>query len=171
MATPVSSSSAANPYAAPQAAVSDVATGEFELATRSSRLAAAIVDGIVFMAASLVSWMVSGQDFATAAANPYTPLSISMMAAVGLLNLYLLHRYRATVGKLALKIRIVRADGSEAELWRIVFLRSLPQWVVSMIPLVNLLTIVDILFIFGNAQRCVHDYIANTIVIKAPPRA
>jgi len=36
--------------------------------------------------------------------------------------------------------------------------------VLSLIPLYG---IVEVLFIFGPARRCVHDYIADTIVIKA----
>ena len=64
-----------------------------------------------------------------------------------------------------------RTDGAEIELLRIVLLRGLPQWIVSAIPVVNLLTLVDVLFIFGSARRCVHDYIAGTIVVKTPSKA
>ncbi|HXI35642.1 MAG TPA: RDD family protein [Burkholderiales bacterium] len=163
---PGSAPAAANPYAAPQAVVQDQAE-EIDLATRGQRLLAAIVDAIVFMVASFASMLISGRDFAAAAADPYTPLTLALMGAIGLVNLYLLHRYRATIGKLALKIRIVGVDGGEIALWRIVFLRGLPQWIVSAIPFVNLLTIVDVLFIFGGARRCVHDYIAGTIVVRA----
>ena len=46
MAEQVTGSSASNPYAAPQAAVEDVASGGLELATRWQRFAASLIDGI-----------------------------------------------------------------------------------------------------------------------------
>jgi uncharacterized RDD family membrane protein YckC len=132
----------ANPYAAPKAA---------------------LIDGIIFMAAGVGAGLASGGP---ALASSYSPPLVIALGLVGAINLWTVHRYRASIGKLALKIRMVRSDGAEAELWRIVFLRGLPQWVVSAIPFVNLLNLVDVLFVFGKARRCVHDYIADTIVVK-----
>ena len=67
---------------------------------------------------------------------------------------------------------MIRSDGSEAELWRLIFLRGLPQWLVSglgnLLPIINLLTLADVLFIFGKPRRCLHDYIADTIVVTVP---
>jgi hypothetical protein len=37
----------------------------------------------------------------------------------------------------------------------------------GLLGVIPLYAIIDVLFIFGNARRCVHDYIADTIVIKA----
>ena len=153
-----------NPYAAPKAAVDDVESSSGpELASLGQRFAAARIDGVTFMAAAMLAGLASGGPLL---ASGYTPPVIAAMAVVGAINLWTVHRYRASIGKLALKIRMVRADGSEAEFWRIVFLRGLPQWVVSAIPVVNLLNLVDVLFVFGKARRCLHDYIANTIVVK-----
>jgi hypothetical protein len=42
--------------------------------------------------------------------------------------------------------------------------RNVVNGILGIIPLYG---IIDSLFIFGNARRCVHDYIADTIVIKA----
>jgi uncharacterized RDD family membrane protein YckC len=89
------------------------------------------------------------------------------MVVVAALNLWTLHRHRASLGKLSLGLRIVRTDGSEAELWRIVFLRWLPVTVIGAIPYLGFLTLVDALFIFGSARRCVHDYAADTVVVDA----
>ena len=153
-----------NPYAAPKAALEDanVSAGP-DLAGRGQRFAAAVLDGLAFLAAgALGSLMGGGGPIAT----EYTPGVIVAMAAVGAVNLWTVHRWRASLGKLALGIRMVRKDGSEAELWRIVFLRWLPQGVLSAIPIANMLTLVDALFIFGSARRCVHDYIADTIVVR-----
>ncbi len=96
---------------------------------------------------------------------------IIALAIVGGINLWMMRRYRATIGKRVLKIRMVRADGSEAGIARLVFLRGLPQWILSglgnYVPFVGLLSLIDVLFVFGNRRRCVHDYIADTIVVKA----
>jgi len=166
MAVQPGSTSAVNPYAAPQAALEDPAEA-VDVASRWQRLGAAILDTIVFIGGNYIALLVSGRDLAAAAANPYSPPTLIAMGAIGLVNLYLLYRYRATIGKRAAGIRIASADGGEIPLWKIVFLRALPLWIVSAIPLVNLLTLVDVLFIFGSARRCVHDYIAGSIVVRA----
>jgi uncharacterized RDD family membrane protein YckC len=153
-----------NPYAAPKAAVDDVETSSGpELASLGQRFAAAMIDGIIFMGAGAVAGLATGGP---AMASGYTPPVLVALAVVGAINLWTVHRYRASIGKLAFKIRMVRSNGAEAELWRLVFLRGLPQWVVSAIPFVNMLNLVDVLFVFGKARRCVHDYIADTIVVK-----
>jgi uncharacterized RDD family membrane protein YckC len=58
----------------------------------------------------------------------------------------------------------VRADGSRVSLGRLILLRNVVVWILSMIPLFS---IVDALFIFGEARQCLHDKIADTIVVKA----
>jgi uncharacterized RDD family membrane protein YckC len=163
-----------NPYAAPKAAVGDVQSAEPELATRWQRFWAAFVDGIVITAAILIAGLAVGLSTG-AAVQPASfgqmgvPVGIAL-AVVALINLWMLSRYRATIGKKALKIKMVRKDGSDAGLGRLIFLRGLPQWIVSglgnVVPLVGILSLVDILFIFGKGRRCVHDYIADTIVVK-----
>ncbi len=163
------------PYAAPKAGGDDVQTGAPELATRWQRFAAAFIDGIVIVVAAMGAGLVAGFS-AGAAGQPGSmaqmavPMSIAF-GIVGLINLWMLQKYRATIGKKALKIKMVRKDGSDAGLARLIFMRGLPQWIVSalgnVVPLVGLLSLVDVLFIFGNSRRCVHDYIADTIVVKA----
>lgn len=151
-----------NPYAAPKAVVEDVQTAEFELATRWQRLQAAILDGIVIGIGVMVATLIAREDAAAMGVAVWIGIAV-----VALINLWMVHRYRASVGKKALKIRMVRADGSEAELWRLILLRGVPQWIVGAVPIVNILSLVDVLFIFGQARRCVHDYIGGTIVVKA----
>lgn len=157
-----------NPYAAPKAVVDDVST-EIELATRRQRLNAAVLDALVFglcVFGGVLLFGRGGGPLGTAAG--YT-LGIGIPAAI---NLWMLHRFRATIGKRSTGIRMVRSDGSEAELWRLIFLRGLPQWLVSSLgnplPIINLLTLADVLFIFGKPRRCLHDYIADTIVVTVP---
>ena len=162
-----------NPYAAPKAAVEDVQSAAPEPATRWQRFAAAFVDGIILGGIGAAAALIAGRG-AASGAKPGASFFIAIalgIAFVGAVNLWMLHRYRASIGKKALKIRMVRTDGSDAGLARLVFMRGLPQWIVSglgnAVPLLTVLSFVDVLFIFGSARRCVHDYIADTIVVKA----
>jgi len=125
-----------------------------ELATRSQRLAAGLVDGLVFAGIGVLV-------FASSA------LAIVAFVLVAAINLWLLARHRASIGKRVLGIRMARSDGAEAGLARLVFLRGLARCIVTSIPYFNLLILLDLLFIFGKRRRCLHDYIADTIVVKA----
>jgi uncharacterized RDD family membrane protein YckC len=69
-----------------------------------------------------------------------------------------------SIGKRACNIKILRTDGSEVSISRVIIGRNLVNGVLGVIPLYGL---IDLLFIFGNKRRCVHDYIADTIVVKA----
>ena len=69
-----------------------------------------------------------------------------------------------TVGKLLTFTRIVTCEGKVPGVFRGVLLRSwLNALISAFIPFYG---IIDILFIFGNSQRCLHDYIAGTRVVQ-----
>jgi uncharacterized RDD family membrane protein YckC len=68
-----------------------------------------------------------------------------------------------SIAKKLLKIKVVRSDGSRASLGRIFWLRNVVNGLLSIIPAYG---IVDVLFIFGESRQCLHDKIADTIVIK-----
>jgi len=81
---------------------------------------------------------------------------------------YLLHTEGQTVGKKLLGMRIVRANGERATLGRLLGLRYLVGWVIVMIPFIGAIyALVDCLMIFRDSRKCVHDNIADTIVVKA----
>jgi uncharacterized RDD family membrane protein YckC len=73
-------------------------------------------------------------------------------------------RNSQSIAKKWLQIKVVRADGSRVSLGRLILLRNVVVWILSMIPLFS---IIDALFIFGEARQCLHDKIADTIVVKA----
>jgi uncharacterized RDD family membrane protein YckC len=125
-----------------------------ELATRGQRVAAGLIDGVVFVSVAMLSLASSA-------------LAIVAFGLVAAINLWLLARHRASIGKRVLGIRMARSDGAEAGLARLVFLRGLARCIVTSIPYLNLLIVIDVLFIFGKRRRCLHDYIADTIVVKA----
>lgn len=157
---------AQNPYAAPSAAVADVAPdGDHVLAGRAERFAAALVDGLLVAPASFTL------GFSIAARTTFSGLTIGLVVlyllALLAVNLYLLSRNSQTIGKKLLKIKIVRKDGSHASVARIFWLRGVVNGLIAVIPyLGSLYGLIDALFIFGEQRRCVHDYIADTIVIN-----
>ena len=78
---------------------------------------------------------------------------------------YMESRYNGqSIGKKLLGIKVVRSDGSAVSLARLIWLRNVVNWVIHVVPFYGL---VDSLFIFGESRQCLHDKIADTIVVKA----
>jgi uncharacterized RDD family membrane protein YckC len=69
-----------------------------------------------------------------------------------------------TIAKKMLDIKVVRTDGSPVSLSRIFWLRNFVNGLLGVIPLYSL---IDVLLIFGAERQCIHDKIADTIVVKA----
>lgn len=171
--------STTNPYAPPRGAVHDVGIeDDLELAGRGARLGAFFLDGLIaalmiYVPALIVLIAVDGVD---AALNPTAEtIDISVLGVAGLLCLcgfigwawitaLLVARYGQTIGKRMVDIKVVRSDGSPASLGRIFWLRNVVNWLLGVIPLYGL---VDLLFIFGVRRQCIHDLVADTVVIRA----
>ena len=168
----------ANPYAAPAAIMDDVrawdaADLESRKATRIKRLGAVLLDGLSNLVWLLpIVWAGSMVDGVRHGTKPSAPMigvmliGFALLVALIVLNGVLLHRHGQTLGKRALDIAIVRTDGSRMGLTRFIFIRSLPTGLLGAIPYVGgLATLVDSLMIFGRERRCLHDLIADTIVV------
>jgi uncharacterized RDD family membrane protein YckC len=69
-----------------------------------------------------------------------------------------------SIARKILGIKVVRTDGSPASLGRIFWLRNVVNALLGIIPFYGL---VDALLIFGEPRQCIHDKLADTIVIKA----
>ena len=160
-------------FAPPQSYVADVDPEDSSLlASRWSRLGAAIIDGIIiialmWLAAKVTPWNPLQQK------NPGVWSAFELGNALGgfaiymLVNGYLLATRGQTVGKLLVGLRIVRADGSPAQLGRIVGLRYGVGSLIGIVPtLAMVYSLLDAVFIFHSSRRCLHDRIADTIVIK-----
>jgi uncharacterized RDD family membrane protein YckC len=166
-----------NPYSPPK--TQSLTTQEEisgEPATRMQRLLAAMVDGLLQTAIMFPVAYFSGmfdQIMDNASGKQAAPWSMyANLIVVGVLIFWLLHGYLLatqgqTIGKKLLKIRIVGLDDGKVSLGKLLFLRQLPMQVLSAIPLVNYLGLIDILFIFGRSRRCVHDRLAGTKVVPA----
>jgi uncharacterized RDD family membrane protein YckC len=169
-----------NVYAPPKAHVADVDPSEgLVLAGRGMRLLAAIIDGIIMCIFTYVPLLISGdlQRAAGEMMRTQNPLDFyagfvgtgGMMALVGLaiwgaITFVLVQRNGQTIAKKLLNIKVVRSDGSKASVGRIFWLRNVVNVIIGLIPFYGL---IDVLFIFGDRRQCLHDKIADTIVVNA----
>ena len=164
-----------NPYAAPAAPVADEAAHDMELAERGTRLAAVFLDGLFFglsMLPLILAMVAVGRlgDARNVDVAAGIGLAIGALLLIGLVawNCVLLSRHGQTIAKKMLGIRVVRRDGSHCGLGRIFFARYLPVTVLGAVPFVGgLVSLVDAMLIFRDDRRCLHDEIADTIVVKA----
>ena len=86
----------------------------------------------------------------------------------GWLTLKFVRENGQTIAKKILGIKVVRTDGSAASIGRIFWLRNVVNSLLAAIPLIGFLySIVEVLFIFGDSRQCLHDKLADTIVVKA----
>ena len=167
-----------NPYQAPASDARDEPVPLFAtnvpLATRGSRLAAAMIDGLVQLMAIVPLQLALGvydgfPQIKRLGALQTAAWTIAGFAIYCALNGYLLHKSGQTIGKRVLGIRIVNhEDGQQTPLGRILFKRVLPIQVVAAVPVVGgLIALVDALLIFRKEQRCLHDQIAGTDVVQS----
>lgn len=159
-----------NPYAPPLAEVKDAPQTGQELAGRGMRFLAALVDGLLQFAAF---WVVS-------LVLPWSMFNVNpsvgqLLGTVGLglvvfllVQGYLLVQRGQTVAKMLFGLRIVRRDGSPVGAARILGLRYGINFVITVVPFIGMLyVLIDCLLIFRASRQCLHDQIADTLVVRA----
>lgn len=169
-------------YAPPKSAVKDVDGDDaHELASRSARLGAYMLDGLAgfiwFTPAYATHFAALAQQsrgnplaiwINLAKTGGWFYLGVIGALAVLAIDITLLARNGQTIGKKLLGIKIVRVDRSPVSLFRAFFLRYVCNTFLTLIPLIgSLYSLVDCLMIFSGSRRTVHDHIADTVVIKA----
>jgi uncharacterized RDD family membrane protein YckC len=165
-----------NPYAPPRAAVRDIVDPLLRVvpADRGARLGAAFLDGIIFGAMvylPLFAGIFIGGTAGAAANGEQADMPFIVgtgLALVGFiiwcwLTVKYVRENGQSIAKKMLEIKVVRSDGSPVTLSRVFWLRNFVNGLVSMVPLYGL---IDILFIFSESRQCLHDKIADTIVVK-----
>ena len=161
-----------NPFAPPGAPLQDPPVA-IDLASRVSRFVAAMIDAVIILTLfGPLFWAFGVFD----GWPNIQPMSLPKQLGLGLagfalflaLHGYLLATRGQTIGKWFMGVQIVRVDGTHVDFGRLLGLRYLPFGLLSMIPgLGPLLSITDDLFIFSESRRCLHDRLADTIVIRA----
>jgi uncharacterized RDD family membrane protein YckC len=168
-----------NPYAPPESSVHTVeAPVEIEgppLANPWIRLAAVLLDGVfgmicvmpgLFICFYLMMQNELDEDNFTLAIYI---VSFVFPLPLNIFQWYLLTKSGQTLGKKIVKIRILNyATGEMPGFGRAVALRWWVHGILCAIPCAGIIyALVDALLIFGEARRCIHDYIAGTKVVVA----
>jgi len=135
------------------------ATVRQALASRESRLRAKLIDFIVYAGAIIVA----STGFAGSVQLGVLLLSVAGLV-IPIVQIALLARDGQTIGKKIVDIRIVSAKtGKNAGFGSNVVMRA---WVNFLLGVIPFYWLVDVLFIFRDDQRCIHDLIASTRVVE-----
>ena len=172
-----------NPYASPSIAAEGtptatgvVATIDFPLASRWRRFLGALIDAVIQLiivlplgAAIDAALVIAGVDM-TSLEESFLPSLFGFVLGCGvfvLVNGYLLATSGQTVGKYWLSTQIVSDEGRLVPLWKLMALRYVPLWLISVIPGLGwIVSLADSLAIFRDSHKCFHDDIAGTKVIQ-----
>jgi uncharacterized RDD family membrane protein YckC len=163
-----------SPFSPPKANLEGgaVAAGALRLAERGTRLAAVLLDGLLILPAAIIGGL--GAALGRTDGKPGPGFGIAMglvglwIIAVAIYQIYLLSTRGQTVGKRWMKVRVVKLDGSQPGFVHAVLLRVFVNGLISAVPyLGGIYGLVDILFVFREDRRCLHDLIASTRVVVA----
>lgn len=161
-----------NPYAAPSALPPAAAWGDETVkADPWIRLVARLIDGGLVLVCMVPLFL--GVALGPRNEEP-GPLQIALMivallAVLGLVayQLVLLYQTSQTLGKRWMGIKIVRNDGSDASFGRIFGLRMFVVGLIEQVPCLGaLFALINVLWIFGQESRCLHDLLADTKVVN-----
>jgi uncharacterized RDD family membrane protein YckC len=159
-----------NPYAPPRSNVVDVVadSDDLELAGAGVRLGAYIIDSIlgtlVTIVLAVAIYLSLDNEAGPGAGIAWLIFLVSASVLIWFNVLYVI-RNGQSVAKKWLGIKVVRSDGSPASLGRIFWLRNVVNSLITSI--FGLYFFVDSLLIFSDSRQCVHDRIADTIVVVA----
>jgi uncharacterized RDD family membrane protein YckC len=163
-----------NPYQAPVAdePLAADAGPSGESASRLARLFASLADAFIGFVVMFPIQLWAGVYDGFPAMKPQEfPKSLFWLIGSLLfwiaLHGWFLAKNAQTIGKKLMGLQVVMADsGKPASLERLVFWRFLPMMLVAQIPYIGVfLVTADLLVIFREDRRCLHDFLAGTRVI------
>jgi uncharacterized RDD family membrane protein YckC len=141
-------------------------------ASRGARLGAAFIDsfinGLLVLPVRIYTGQLEDLSQFTNAPSSETLLWMALGCVAWLaVNGVPLTRSAQTIGKKLVGIQMVNvSDGKPASFSKLVLWRYLPTVLLSQLPYLGaVLSLVDVLFIFRQDRRCVHDHIAGTRVV------
>ena len=138
-------------------------------ASRGDRLFAVVVDWVIAVVPVGIGFALTRRSPGAGGAALSNWQLWVVPAAILLIQYTLLSLRGQTLGKLAMRVRIVRAtDGGNPGFLRAVVLRNMVRHLLSAVPILGgLFALADILAIFGKERRCLHDRIAGTRVVES----
>lgn len=175
---------ATNPYAPPRAIVTDVQdpARDIVLADRGTRFGAAMVDGIIFSAMVYLPLLLIVRPaiapsftggYVASGAGAVTLLVGALLTLGGFttwcwFTIKYVKANGQSIAKRMLGIKVVRTDGKSITISRSFWMRNLLNSAISVIPLLGFVYVLaDLLFIFAESRQCLHDKLADTIVVMA----
>jgi uncharacterized RDD family membrane protein YckC len=155
------------------------------LAERGARLLAATIDELILLAIGLP--MIIGGTLALVAAGtadlesidtmnilrtlvggPGTTITVLALIVWSIVTTWLVATNGQSIGKRLVGIKVVRTDGSRASFARIFLLRNVVNSLPNFLPYVGwLYQLIDPMLIYQESRQCLHDRIADTIVVRA----
>ena len=161
------------------------------LAERGARLLAASIDELILLGIALpmvfgaipaIVTLVSGGtdpelidtgDIVRAMlGGPGTIVTVIALIAWCVITAWLVAADGQSIGKRMVGIKVVRTDGSRASFARIFLLRNVVNGLPNLLPYVGwLYQLVDPLLIYQESRQCLHDRIADTIVVRCASTA
>ena len=139
------------------------------------RLAATGLDWSLITVVTLLVILATGvlehaEDYANVGQSAVNAVLCGLPAYL-ILNGWLLWTRGQTAGKAAMSLMIVdHPTGNCASFWKLLFVRALIPVVVVAVGFIWeplwLLVLIDFCFIFRKDQRCLHDWVAGTRVVK-----
>ncbi len=141
-------------------------------ASLGARFGGSMADGLVAIIPLGIALAIAYASNLMRPENTLIVTSFVMLAGLALtgaiqLVVMLMDPWRRSIGKRLAGTRVARPDGSVPEMWRIIVLRNLVLTLAGFIPYVgNFVGFADAVAIFGNDRKCLHDYIADTIVVE-----
>lgn len=166
------------PQSSAKTDVSESAVDQGKLATRVERLLGALIDGGVVLVPSGLVYVILAIVLGLFGLDSTTFLGrtiLNIVASVCGMALFLAINFRflktgQTIGKLVIGTRIVAEDGSLIPIDQLIVKRYLTIWgasvVLSIIPYIGIIMIVDPLMIFRENHKCLHDELAGSKVIS-----
>jgi uncharacterized RDD family membrane protein YckC len=161
------------------------------LAERGTRLLAASIDELLLLGTALPTLLGAIPTHAELVSMPSNPelldtdqltsqivsgiltgpgIKITVIALLAwcVITAWLVATRSQSIGKRLVGIKVVRTDGSPASFARIFLLRNVVSFLPSLLPYVGLLyqLLIDPLLIYQNSRKCIHDMIADTIVVR-----
>jgi len=154
----------------------------FTLGGKVERLAAYIIDSLI----AFLSIIPLGSQFFTAV-NDFSAGSIDSINSLTIENTnnftlgifliilqfiiqgYLITTRGQSIGKIVMSLRIVNSiDGTNPGFIKAFLVRFILTQIITSIPYIGFIYIfADPLFIFRSDRRCIHDLMANTIVVES----
>ncbi|MFT5419359.1 MAG: putative RDD family membrane protein YckC [Candidatus Endobugula sp.] len=143
---------------------------EFNRATRIKRFFAYILDSLTI----LPFYYFSGWQFGLFEYDNISLAPLTLLLSVGSFNFaayifinYIHLKNGQTWGKHLVGIRIVGSNGNPISVKELLLKRFFFQYVIASVPKVGfILALIDIMFIFSENKRCLHDYLAKTHVVN-----